>query len=173
MLIASILNIVLLSVIVFQDIKTRTINWLLFPALAALFILKGVSTKPVNEYLTECLLNIAFVVTQLLVLFGYYYSRKNSAKHFINSAIGLGDIAFLFVITLAFSNLYFIAFYLIGLILSLLLWLIIRPFVTEKETIPLAGLLAAFMILIFLFELVHGHFEILNNYSLIGMINGL
>lgn len=67
----------------------------------------------------------------------------------MNSILGLGDILFIIIMAFAFSWTSFILFYIAGLIFALFIW-IIRILLTRNSQgfIPLAGLLAIYMIII-------------------------
>jgi hypothetical protein len=130
----------LLTIIFIQDLVSRSVYWIIFPLLAALYILTRILIPDSGWGMCESiLLNIGFLALQLLLV-TVYFSIKN--KQFVNitaDMLGWGDILFLLSTAFYLSTLNFIFFYLFSLILVLLSWIIWQIFSKGKK-IPLAGL---------------------------------
>lgn len=172
-LIINIATILVLLITAIQDFKAREIHWSVFPILATLFIVEGVLSSSLADYLEGALFNLVFLAIQGAVLIIYFLLKKNSPMTMINSSIGLGDILFLLVLVLAFSHINFILFYIIGLLLTLITWLIIRPWLSErKDSVPLTGFLSVLLAVVLIFENLPFGFNRFNNFYLFGLING-
>ncbi|MGQ0827052.1 MAG: hypothetical protein ACT4ON_01530 [Bacteroidota bacterium] len=148
----SIINILLilcLTIIVVQDFKQREISWMLIPLTLAGFTYKAMNG---DILLKNVLLNIAFIVIQLLMLTIYMSIKNKKPVNIINTYLGLGDILFFLVICVAFSPINFIAFYLSSMITTLIGVIIYNRF-SNKQTkdIPLAGAMATGTIVLMVF----------------------
>jgi hypothetical protein len=173
MLVLNAFIILLLGLILYQDIKSRTIHFSLLIALTALFILYGLLNLPFVIYFKRCAFNLIFLSIQIILLTAYYYLKGKSFGSIINVMIGTGDIVLLIALVFAFSKINFVVFYLTGMIFSLLLWLLISFFSSQKKRlVPLAGLLSLYMILIVLGDALYQNFERLNDNFLIRLIYG-
>lgn len=172
----SIINITTIPVLLItaiQDFKAREIHWSVFPILASLFIVEGVLSSSLADYLEGALYNLVFLAIQGVVLIIYFLIKRNSPITIINTSVGLGDILFLLVLILAFSNINFIVFYTLGLLLTLIIWLIIRPLLSErKDAVPLTGFLSVFLAVVLIFENLPFGFNRFSNIYLIGLFNG-
>ena len=141
----------LLTIIVLQDFKHRLISWPLIPLLFLCFLAQGLIKSPIPELFRYTLFNLTFIFLQLLVLTLYISIKQKKIVNIINSYLGLGDILFFAVITIAFSPINFILFYLAGLIFTLISYRIyIAIHTAGSKEIPLAGTMSAAMILIIL-----------------------
>jgi NADH:ubiquinone oxidoreductase subunit 6 (subunit J) len=141
--------------------------------LVAIFIIKGLLRTASIIYFTECVYNLIFLLIQLLLLSAYYFLRGKSIKSVLNISIGLGDIILLFILVFAFSKVNFVVFYLTGMIFSLIVWLAIQQFSSQKkDPVPLAGLISFYMILIVFVDIFYGQFERLSDNYLIHLLYG-
>jgi|GEM_PF-2079457 len=105
-------------------------------------VLTSVSFYTSERVLTELVLNIGWVATQLSVLWFYLMARN---KPFLQS-FGLGDVLFLFAITPLLSTRKFIVFYVTGLLFGLTIGLFMRYGNSTSKGLPLAGLLSLWLI---------------------------
>ena len=141
----------LLAVVLFQDLKERQISWLLIPLLLGFFGIQGLYQLSVNEFVHFTFLNIGFVVIQLFILTIYMSIKNRRFVNIINSYLGLGDVSFFVAIAAAFSPINFIAFYIIGLLFTLLFFVALKKVIkTNLTEIPLAGALSAMMMVLIL-----------------------
>ncbi|WP_308993686.1 hypothetical protein QLS71_007920 [Mariniflexile litorale] len=140
----SVVLIVVLTVVLYQDIMNRTIHITL--PVSLFLIAMSINFISIDLDFYNILYNIAFVLINILGL-TLYFSFKN--KVFINpidTFIGLGDIVFFIAITPLFTLKPFILFFIIGLLFSLLVHGVYSIFKNGK-TIPLAGYLALFLMI--------------------------
>ncbi len=150
-LIVNICLLLLLAVIVLQDMKERRISWVLLPLLLGSFLAQGLFLIPVGELLRYTIFNISFILLQLLVLTAYMSIKNKKLVNIINSHLGIGDVLFFITATAAFSPVNFIVFYIIGLLLTLIFFTAFSRFVKNvSKEIPLAGAMAAVMIVLLL-----------------------
>ncbi|MFI5137045.1 MAG: hypothetical protein ACHQIM_04405 [Sphingobacteriales bacterium] len=141
MLFSEIVIIGVLLLIFIQDIRRRSVYWVLFPILAGVFILLHIVQHHLfTDVWQAVLINSAFLIIQFLVVL-VYFSIKN--KHWVNITEGLlgwGDILLLLSLAFYLSALNFLLFYISSLIVSLLIWLFWQLLSKEKNKhIPLAG----------------------------------
>lgn len=142
------LSVLLLIFIVYQDFKFHAISWFIFPLL---FILHFVKTgDQISISSTFIITGINFLIVLLIYCCLVIYSSVKDKKLRIqlDGFIGLGDILFLLAVTPVFSSLNYIFYLLIGLITALI-YAPIHIFLFKEKTIPLAGILAVFYIIIF------------------------
>lgn len=141
-----ILTIILLAIlllIAIQDFKYRAIH---------IVVVIGVFLASMAVLWTEKgnLINFETIIYTLVVfsLLWLYLSIKN--KGFINpfiKYIGLGDFLFLLAITPLFSLFSFIVFFVTGICLAAVLSILLKKYI-QKNTIPLAGILAVYLVII-------------------------
>ncbi|HEY8782396.1 MAG TPA: hypothetical protein VIM16_12305 [Mucilaginibacter sp.] len=156
---------VVLSLIFIQDIRSRSVYWVLFPILVALFILLhllqhhsfAVTWQPV-------LINSTFLIIQFLIV-SVYFSIKN--KHWVNITdghLGWGDILLLLSVAFYLSVLNFLLFYISSLIVSLVIWLLWQVLSKEKNKhIPLAGFQALIFTVFLAGDWWFKYFELTND----------
>jgi hypothetical protein len=135
---------ILLILVFIQDMRSRSVYWVLFPVLVVLFIaLNMLQHQPHIDLLQPVMINMAFLLLQF-VLVSAYFSIKNSGWTNITAGmLGWGDILFLLSIAFYLSVLNFLFFYIASLVVILCYWLTSQAFSakTDKQ-IPLAGLQA-------------------------------
>lgn len=158
---------VLLFIIIHQDFKYRAVNWVVFPFLAFFAILYNlISQNTVTQLLKNSMFNLIFIILQFCLLY-LYFALKNRKLVSITEKVGAGDLFFLVAISLLFSPVNFILFYIISLIFSLAFYginfLIFKTKNPFKISIPLAGLQSLFLIAIFLIEVLFGKLNITND----------
>lgn len=150
------LLILVLLIIVYQDLKQRTIH-------VALPVITFILALVINYFTfelssTDALLNLAFIAFNIIVLIIYFSIKSKKIVNPIDTAIGLGDIVFFIAITPLFTLRPFVLFFIFGLVFSLLMHLI-GNIVREIKTIPLAGYFAMFLVgyvvLRDIFKLIH------------------
>lgn len=141
----------ILGVSAFQDFRYRAISWINFPLLFALCIMLGILDQGLWHMLYNLLYIFLFVVLQLLLVTLYFSIRKARIINIVNNYLGIGDILFLLAISPIFTLSHFIVFVVFSLCLTLILFSIIELLkLKRKPTIPLAGFLAAILIVLFL-----------------------
>lgn len=170
-LLIDIVLLVLLAIVVYQDLKQREISWLLIPFLLGCFLARGFLLIPSNEIISNTLLNISFIVLQLLVLTAYVSIKNKKISNVINSFLGLGDVLFFVVICLAFSSVNFILFYVMSLLFTLVGFIAYNMLVKKAtKEIPLAGAMAMVMITLILLNQWMPQFNFYNDDYITGFL---
>ena len=145
-------------IISYQDFTSRSVSSILFPVILILGIFWSLSGQTTIVTIAwNTLINSLFLFSQFLLL-KFYFHFRNDGKKLINKKIGLGDILFIVACTVYFSPLFFILFYCLSLIASLLfyiLWQLLFKRRQSQPNIPLAGIQAIFLFC----------FILLNHYS--------
>lgn len=152
------LFLILLSIIFYQDLKERRV----FLFILLITMVLGTFLYFKNSLLEIYLFNISTNLMLLLILMFiiYLYSKLKLKKSFFYS-IGLGDILFFMVLAVSYPTMTFLILLSTSLIFSLILFLILKPKLTQK-IVPLAGFQALFLFLILFINLV---FSIVNIYA--------
>ncbi len=148
MIIQFILCFVLL-ILAIQDFRLRAVHWILFPILLMLIIADSLTQVNLKDYVSGTAINLLLIMAQGVILFLYCSVQGKKLNQILKSILGLGDVLFIIIMAFAFSWTSFILFYIVGLIFALFLWMI-RILITRNSQglIPLAGLLAIYMIII-------------------------
>lgn len=151
MLTLELLIIICLAYIFYQDMKYRAVYWILFPVLAlGLFSIKYSMIGWIGA-LTDTSYALAFFSLQLFLLWLYFSVKKRRLTDITVDYLGLGDILLLVSIAFYLSPLNYILFYTGSLILVLIYACIIQQIESvQDKRIPLAGLQAAFMMILIL-----------------------
>ena len=130
--------------IFFQDVKSRSVYWILFPVLTGLLLLLHYTEKNNQSWSWQAAgFNIAFFVAQLVLVTVYFSIRNRKLTNITASLLGSGDVLFILSIAIYLSIFNFLFFYIVSLITVLIFWLIWQSVSPEKNKhIPLAGLQA-------------------------------
>jgi len=144
MLLTRILILLVLLVIFVQDIKSRSVYWILFPLLIVLFIVSDlISHKAFSELWPPILLNLGFLVLQLLLIACWFSIKERRWVNISANLLGWGDILFLAGISFYLSFINFLFFHIASLLFSLTGWITWKLLANEKSKhIPLAGMQA-------------------------------
>lgn len=158
-----------LLIIMIQDFRFRAVHWILFPVLLILFVTESLFVSKIDDYLDSIFINLLVILLQGLILIAYYKLKGTQFINFIKDRIGLGDLFFVLAMAFAFSWSTFLFYYIAGLLFTLITWLAVRNLIRLKsQLVPLAGMLALFMTLIMLAEIILPDYsrsmEILNPY---------
>jgi hypothetical protein len=152
-----------------QDFRFRAVHWILFPVLLILFVTESLFVSKIDDYLDSIFINLLVILLQGLILIAYYRLKGTQFINFIKDRIGLGDLFFVLAMAFAFSWSTFLFYYIAGLLFTLITWLAVRNLIRLKsQLVPLAGMLALFMTLLMLAEIILPDYsrcmEILNPY---------
>jgi hypothetical protein len=162
-----ILAFLLLMVVIVQDFRQRQISWVLIPLLFIAFGVKAFSLLGFAEAGFVFLKNLGFLVIQFFALFVFYFLKERKSVSLINSKIGVGDVLFF----IAMSLLNFLFYYLIGIVSTLLGYLLVRLFTRKSSPeVPLAGCLSFIMILFILMQYLSNNFDLYNDGFIIGFL---
>ncbi len=167
-----ILSVLILSLIFLEDIRSRSVHWFLFPTLALLLTIVRIQHQGANVIIQTSLINIGFVVVQLVLLSIYFAIKTRRWVNITAQLLGVGDILFLFTILLYLSVLNFIFFYILSLLLTLLIWLLwtfISP--GKNNFIPLAGFQALIFILFLAGDWWCKYFDLTSDAWLLNLIS--
>ena len=148
--------------IFYQDFKSRSVTWILFPIIAAAGVLYSIYySGSLSILIKNFAINIGFLLLQYLILKIIFQIMKRKMKSQPESTIGIGDILFLLVCALFFSLVNFILFYCISLLFALALHFLFKITFNKRfyqKTIPLAGFQALFLfIYIWLNEIMNNN----------------
>ncbi|UZO80686.1 hypothetical protein NBT05_17305 [Aquimarina sp. ERC-38] len=151
------LVVIVLAIITWQDFKMRAIHIGLPIALGIIGILNFYK----KGYHTSILLyNIIFLGLTFTGLYMYMMIKNKKWNYNLSEVIGLGDILFFMSVLPYFSTYNYILFFITGMVFSILGFLLLK-FLVQTELVPLAGLLAIYMMLLlmidqwFNYDLVH------------------
>jgi len=142
---------VVLGIILYQDLKSRSIWWFL-PLL--LFICNVIYRIKSIEFI-QLGLNTLFILILLSCLYVYIYLRHQKTSLF-KDFFGIGDALFLFAIAPLFDLNLFIYFFTAATCGSLIIHLIVSTFKAQK-TIPYAGYMSLFLAIVLCLQ----HFDVL------------
>ena len=130
----------LLAAVVFQDFKHRAISWFLIPLLFIGFVAYALLSIDVYELLTYFSINSYIVLSCLLGVTAIISFKEKKFTNILKNHLGLGDALFFLVLTVVFSPLNFLAFYVGSIFISCLIYLSILLLNKNKQsTFPLAG----------------------------------
>jgi len=149
MLVLEILILLILLLIFVQDIRARSVYWILFPLLAgALILLNYWQLKTITSVWQPVSINLGFIILQYMLVTVYFSLRQKKLVNISDQLLGFGDILFLGAVAFYLSVLNFLFFYITSLIGSLIIWLIWQLFSSKKsKEIPLAGFQSILLIL--------------------------
>ncbi len=143
----------LLTIIVIQDLLTRSIaKWIVF-SLAILLISRSLITTGLETLGINISLNLIFIFFQLLCISIYFSLRKRKVVNIVDHYLGLGDIAFLLIICALFSPLNLLMYYIGSTFFALFVYGI---YIVVKEksdkSIPLAGIMSIVLVMLFVLK---------------------
>lgn len=136
-----------LSAIFYEDLKGRAYHvfWLLILSIGIL-TLYPISMK-------SGITNLIFVSSQLLILTIWLSFKNRKVVNIIDNYFGLGDLLICLPLACVLLPLEFFLFWLISISLSLCGYVFFKFVVRRKvETIPLAGCMSLFLIIVFTLE---------------------
>jgi len=144
LLILKIVCLCCLIAIVAQDLRERSVYAWLFICVGVLLSLFYVFETNTFIYLLNIGVNIGALIIILSILHLY---AKFKLGQLLSQVLGLGDILFFIVIAVSFPIPIFFVLFSFSLIFGLLLFLLLKPKLKEKN-VPLAGLQALFFTLV-------------------------
>ncbi len=143
---------VCLGYIALQDFKERKVYWWLFPlTMLLLGLIHFLNTVEPWVFLSYISLNASFV--SLIICTLYIFTRTIAKKKFLDYSLGLGDILFFYAFALGFPTFTFVILFSNAILFALLVFLVFKKKLRLK-TVPLAGLMGAFLILVFGYSLI-------------------
>ncbi len=146
----TILICIVLLIISVQDIRSREVDYWVFPALLIGSIVwlyfQGNAPRWVGP-----LMNLGFVSVLFLSLVLYVSVKRRKLTNVFKADFALGDLLYLVCITPLFATRNMILYVILGMVFSLILHLIFKK-KNGVDTVPLAGYLSIFLIAVFVFN---------------------
>jgi len=140
------LIIITLGYIIYQDIKNREVYWFLLPLLTTLLGIEHYHKVLSINFVTAMVINIATIFA--VIALSYLYTIVVIKKPFFKEVFGLADALYFLALAIAFPTVTFIIIFVFSLLFSLLTWFVFKSKSTFS-TIPLAGYMSVFLIVIF------------------------
>ncbi len=163
--------IVCLLIITIQDFKHRAISWYILPVMFLAFLFKSFSFINCHQVLKFGIINLSFIIIQFVLLTIYMSIKNKKMTNIINSYIGVGDLLFFLVLSLAFSPVNFIVFYIISLLFTLLFYALYNAILRNTSSqIPLAGMQSICLIIVLLCSQFLKDFNFYNDDYLVGFL---
>jgi hypothetical protein len=141
-----IISIYLLLRLFFEDWRTRSVNWYLFPSI--LVCSYFINSKVIENYLPNVITNLAIVLIQLITIVLYLKFKKYDWRNLTSNYFALGDILFLLVLSFSFETELFLMFNICSILLS-----IIIARIWKLKTIPFAGIQSLLLAFVLAFNL--------------------
>ena len=138
---------IVLSVIIYQDFKSREISWFLIPLLLTIGCTNALINIDFTSFLTYSSINLTTVILNLLGVTIFVSLKEKKITNIVDSYLGLGDILFFLVLTVLFSPINFFLFFIGSILIISLIYGGVFLFNKNKETlIPLAGAMSLLLI---------------------------
>lgn len=165
---------VLLGTITWQDFRDRAISAWLLAFLAVSEGLRGYLLWGTSTILRQSLQNSVIISSMLLVVWIYALARKRKWMNLFKEELGVADLILLLILGISFSPFIFIVFILIGFVFALTSTIIIRMVVTStSHTVPLAGYLGIWAIVVFILLVIFPEFPGNNDSWLFYLLTGI
>lgn len=145
----SVIIILILLLIAYQDIRLRSVSVVLFVLVGVLNFARGVSRVETQTLITYISVNTAFVVIIMSLLTGYLLIRyKKNVKVIFRDFLGIGDLVFWVMMVPAFSPANYVLFYFFSMLTCAILFPAIKKISQPQDvaTVPLAGMQALFYV---------------------------
>lgn len=147
-----------LILIAWQDFRSREVWLIIIIIQVTIATALSMSNNSFQDVLWNAGINCLLAMFEFSMLFLVIYLRSKSFKKIFEEYIGWGDILFYISLTPLFSPVHFLLFILVGSFFSLLGWVICSTLSKHgNKTIPLAGLLAIFTIIVLFLAFVTGY----------------
>ncbi len=143
MLALSIVFILTLIYLSYQDFKSRSVYWIVFPILFALSFYLNFQYYLIEVYL----LNLLVIALQIFTILIYLKIRGLKPAELFSKYFGLGDLLFLLVLCISFTLEHFLLFN-----ICTLMFAIVVSYLMKLKTIPFAGIQAAFLSIYIIFN---------------------
>lgn len=148
--IIKIVAVLLLAIIFYQDVKSRSVHLVLFISL----FMVGLFQQFLYVFNFYALLKIVlFLGVNIAGLFIYYSIKNKKIFNPIDNGIGLGDVVFFLAIAPFFEFRNYMLFFISGLIISIVLYGFSVLYKKKQQTIPLAGYLSFYLGIAFILEI--------------------
>jgi len=128
---------ILLTAILYQDVKLRAVHWICFPLLAV----AALGFHNWQPDWTALLFNFTFLAGMLFLLTVYVSLRTGRMTDITKGFFSWGDILFLLAVVPLFDFRTYLLFFTCGTFLSLVIHLLVMR-IQKQPTIPYAGYMA-------------------------------
>ena len=143
----------LLCIIIYQDFKHRSLRWELLPLLLISVWIEGYLTIGIELLAYFGGLNFLFFALQLILLTVYVSIQLKAWTNITKEHLGIGDILFFIPLCFTFTPLNLIVFFIVALLITIIIFFVVHErYKPKNRTIPLAGVLSLYLIIIFLLE---------------------
>lgn len=133
-------------IVIFQDFKYRAIHAITIIGIGIVAIILNYLEPTLNFF--DMLQSISFLLITSIAFMIYQTIKQKTFQNPIDQSIGLGDILFFIVITPLFQVHQYVLFFILGLLISVVLFMVSKS-VLKEQTIPLAGYLSFLLIICF------------------------
>ena len=166
---------IIILVVFYQDVKSREVSFILFPVLFLLVTYLITIVKPVEMIIADMLMIMGFIIVQLAVIVLYLLFRFGKLVNPFRGFIGSGDLLFWLAIAPLFSFVNFVLFFVLSLLLSAITFISLKGLFTFGSTaraklIPLAGMQAAFLLMLLVFNQLFWQMEFHHGYAISGFL---
>ncbi|MDP4209198.1 MAG: hypothetical protein Q8928_10330 [Bacteroidota bacterium] len=160
----------ILLIVVYQDFRYRALSVYVLAMALLLAVFYAVLINGWKQAMVFAGINGLLIALQLAGVWGYFSLKRRSFMSIVNTCIGSGDLLFYAVLALLFSPVNFIVFNLLGYIIILVVFAVLKLMAGYNNTIPLAGSLALlFCPMVFIDRFVPG-FNMYNDYFLMNVL---
>ena len=132
-----------LALVTYQDFRERQVWFFLFPLCALVGGYLFFKEATPSFYFTTIAINLGIV--SLIVFLNFLVARFVLKKSLLKEALGLGDILFFIVFAISFPTFAFLNFFVFSLVITWVLYIVIRMRDSRIQTAPLAGCMALFL----------------------------
>ncbi len=158
--------ILLLGLIFIEDMRFRAVRWYYF---VVLFVFFSIQFYYQEGQIVHVAINLAFIIIQLAIATLYLFLKRLKLSE-ICQHIGLGDIITWIILTLLFSPINYIIFFILSTLCSLILYFLFKK--PESKLIPLAGLQSLFILVIYGVQLAGVELNLYSDYWITKLVYG-
>lgn len=150
---------ILLAAIVYQDFRYRAVSVYWLCGALALTIGYSVWLNGWVGTYTNAGINVLLIAVQIAGVFIYFSLKNKKFVNIINQQLGSGDLLFYAIVAFSFSPVNFILFSLAAYVVILLAFMVLKLAFEYQKTIPLAGCLSLFMLIMVVLNIGFHIFE--------------
>lgn len=156
-----------LVVIAYSDFRSRTIPLytLIFALISGIVIL--FTENEHGKAIRNIVVNISMITIQLALVTVYFSARNKRFINIFNELLGIGDVLFFLVLALCFSPANMIFFMLISELLICIFYFPSR----KRSLIPLAGIMSAILLVLFISDFITQQLQFYSDSGLFDILN--
>jgi hypothetical protein len=142
---------ILLFIMIYQDFKSKAIDWYLF-ILLPLFIILNEITNLLSVFY-NFLINAGFLLGNFLILIAFFSIKHRQFINPLKNYMGMGDLLFFIGLAFLFSPLNYLLFFTGSLLLTLIAFFLIFKFTpSTTPEIPLAGFVSIIVLVLLVYR---------------------